>query len=92
MRMGTIRSSYPVDVLHCGIRSCNAEHRAPSASPLHPVRLSRGGCSFQFGRASAPTIPQLVQTMRGPKVDTATSSGQRSALSTAWVQFPTEAA
>jgi hypothetical protein len=25
------------------------------------------GRSCQFGRASAPTIPQLMQTMRGPK-------------------------
>jgi hypothetical protein len=48
-----------------------------------PVRLSRVGCSVQFGRASAPTIPQRVHTMRGPKAGTATSSGQRSALSTA---------
>jgi hypothetical protein len=31
-----------------------------------PVRLSRGGCSCQFGRASAPMIPQFVQTIRGP--------------------------
>jgi hypothetical protein len=43
-----------------------------------PVSVSRGGRSFQFGRASAPTIPQLVHTMRGPKVGTATSSGHRS--------------
>jgi hypothetical protein len=49
-----------------------------------PVRLYPGGCSFQFGRASAPMMPQPVQTMRGPKAGTATSSGQRSALSTAW--------
>jgi hypothetical protein len=47
--------------------------------------FSRGGCSFQYGRGSAPTIPQQVQTMRGPKAGTATSSGQRSALSTAWL-------
>jgi hypothetical protein len=49
--------------------------------PRHctPVRLSRGGCSFQFGRASA-----RVHTMRGPNVGTATSSAQRSALNTAW--------
>jgi hypothetical protein len=30
-----------------------------------PVRLSRGGCSRQFGRASAPMIPQRLHTMRG---------------------------
>jgi hypothetical protein len=28
-----------------------------------PVRLSRAGCSRQFGRASALTIPQLVHTI-----------------------------
>jgi hypothetical protein len=33
-----------------------------------PVRVSRGGCSFQSGRASAPSIPQPVHTMRGPNV------------------------
>lgn len=33
-------------------------------TPLgRPSRLS--GCSVQLGRASAPTIPQRVQTMRG---------------------------
>jgi hypothetical protein len=31
-----------------------------------PVRLSRCGCSCQFGRASAPIIQQRVHTMRGP--------------------------
>jgi hypothetical protein len=36
--------------------------------PLHctPVRLGRDGWSFQLGRASAPTIPQPVHTIRGP--------------------------
>jgi hypothetical protein len=29
-----------------------------------------GGCSRQFGRASAPMMPQRVQTMRGPNVGT----------------------
>jgi hypothetical protein len=48
-----------------------------------PVWLSRVGCSHQFGRASAPTMPQRVHTMRGPNVGTAMWSGQRSALSTA---------
>jgi hypothetical protein len=38
---------------------------------------------LQFGRAAAPTMPQPVQILRGPKVGTATSSGHRSALSTA---------
>jgi hypothetical protein len=40
--------------------------------------------SLQRGRASAPMIPQPVHTIRGPKAGTATSSGQRSALSNAW--------
>jgi hypothetical protein len=37
--------------------------------PLHcvPVRLARDGRSFQLGRASAPTIPQPVHTMRAPR-------------------------
>jgi hypothetical protein len=34
--------------------------------PLNPVGLSRGGGWCQFGRASAPTIPQRVHTIRGP--------------------------
>jgi hypothetical protein len=38
------------------------------------VRDSRGGCSFQFGRASAPTMPQRVQTMRELNVGSTTSS------------------
>ena len=38
----------------------------------HPVRLARTGRSAQFGRASAPMIPQLVHTMRGPKDGTGT--------------------
>jgi hypothetical protein len=39
--------------------------------PLHPVNISGGGSS-QFGRASAPTMPQRVHTMRGPNVGTGT--------------------
>jgi hypothetical protein len=31
-----------------------------------PVNVCRGGCFFQFGRTSAPTMPHFVQTMRGP--------------------------
>jgi len=27
-----------------------------------PVSVSRGGCSIQFGRASAPMMPHRVQT------------------------------
>jgi hypothetical protein len=45
-----------------------------------PVSVSRGGCSRQFGRASAPMIPQRVHTMRGPNDGTGTSLGQASAL------------
>jgi hypothetical protein len=33
-----------------------------------------------FGRASAPTMPQRVQIMRGPNVGTGTSSDHGSAL------------
>jgi hypothetical protein len=38
------------------------------------------GCSRQFGRASAPTMPQRVHTMRGRNVGTGTSSDHGSAL------------
>jgi hypothetical protein len=52
-----------------------------------PVRLSRGGCSCQFGRASAPTIPQRVQTIGGPNTCTGISSGHGAALMVArWWQ------
>jgi len=37
--------------------------------------VSRGGCSCQFGRASAPMIPQRVHTIRGPNVGTGTGHG-----------------
>jgi hypothetical protein len=33
-----------------------------------PAPLSRAGCSRQFGRASAPMIPQRVQSMRAQTV------------------------
>jgi hypothetical protein len=36
--------------------------------------------SRQFGRASAPTIPHFVQTIRGPNTGTGTSSDHGSAL------------
>jgi hypothetical protein len=45
-----------------------------------PVSVSRGGCSCQFGRASAPMMPQRVHTIRGPNVGTGTSSDHGSAL------------
>jgi hypothetical protein len=37
-----------------------------------PAPLSPAGCSRQFGRASAPMMPQRVHTMRGPNVGTGT--------------------
>ena len=37
---------------------------------------SRGSCSFQFGRASAPTIPQLVHTIRGINEGTVSAPGR----------------
>jgi hypothetical protein len=47
-----------------------------------PVRLSRWDRSARFGRTSAPTIPQQLQAMRGPRLGTGTSSrqGRRAAL------------
>jgi hypothetical protein len=41
-----------------------------------PVRLGGSACSFQFGRSSAPMIPNRVHTIRGPNVGTDTSFGQ----------------
>jgi len=43
-----------------------------AVNPIAPGRRRR---SFQFGRASAPIIPQLVHTMRGENAGTDTSSG-----------------
>ncbi len=51
-----------------------------ATSAIEPVNVSRGGCSFQFGRASAPKIPHLVHTILGPKVGTRTWSAQASTL------------
>jgi hypothetical protein len=49
--------------------------------------LSLGGRSCQFGRTSAPTIPQPVQTIRGPKDGTGTASPNLSTFMTAlWWQ------
>jgi hypothetical protein len=45
-----------------------------------PVRVSRGGCSCQFGRASTPMIPQRVHTMRGPNVGTGTQARVRTSI------------
>jgi hypothetical protein len=44
-----------------------------------PAPLSRAGCSRQFGRASAPMMPQRVHTMRGPNDGTGMSSDHGSA-------------
>jgi hypothetical protein len=67
------------------LAGCPSQHgRSSDSAPRHcvPVRLGRSGRLVQFGRASAPTIPQPVQTMHGPK-DTGTSSGQWSTATTA---------
>jgi len=37
-----------------------------------PARLGRCACSRQFGRISAPMIPQRVHTIRGPNAGTGT--------------------
>jgi hypothetical protein len=67
----------------CGLpaRISSARRYSPLRSRLRgshrhwtPLRLSRAGCSRQFGRASAPTIPQFVDTIRGPNDGTGTSS------------------
>jgi hypothetical protein len=43
------------------------------------ARLPQPACQIyrspQFGRTSAPTMPQRVHTIRGPNVGTGTSSG-----------------
>ena len=50
-------------------RSCHRGARGRRRQPRQcsPVRLSRPGWSIQFGRASAPSTPQPVHTIRGPK-------------------------
>jgi hypothetical protein len=50
-------------------------------APVLSVRLSRSGRSCQFGLASAPIVPQRVQTLR-PNEGTCMASGQGSTLST----------
>jgi len=44
---------------------------------LVPARY-RAGISLQFGRASAPIIPQPVQIMRGPNAGTSAAWGDSS--------------
>jgi hypothetical protein len=46
--------------------------RSSWARHYHPVRLGRSCRSAQFGRASAPMVPQLAHTMRGPNDGTGT--------------------
>ena len=67
-----------------GRRATRPLYDASAGNEPIPVSLTRSGCSFQSGRASAPMIPQPVQTMRAPNVGAGTSSGYRPALSTAW--------
>jgi hypothetical protein len=40
-----------------------------------PVRLSVGGCSFQFGRTSMSRLPHLLHFMRGRNDGTVVSAG-----------------
>jgi hypothetical protein len=58
----------------------------PSISVLIAIapgfKLGRDGYSFQLGRASAPMIPQRVNTVRGPKLSTVTSFGHDATPST----------
>jgi hypothetical protein len=53
-----------------------------------PVRLSRCGYSCQFGRASAPTIPQPVHTIRGPSPEDYFATITSEALITARTSSP----
>jgi hypothetical protein len=65
-------------------------HSGPVFGQRHcvPVRLSGCGRSLQFGRTSAPIIPHCVHTALGHRSLSATSSGHRSASTTAlWWQF-----
>jgi hypothetical protein len=81
--MNPAAAKLPVEVLRW-----SAPRRARRAGQNEPVldqpdRLGRSGRSDQLGRASAPTMPQPVHTMRGPKLGTGTSSGHGSTASTA---------
>ena len=51
-----------------GRRATRPLYDASAENEPIPVSLTRSGCSFQSGRASAPMIPQPVQTMRAPNV------------------------
>jgi len=64
-------------------RRCRLPRPWPWYGEAAPVKLGRCGCSFQFGRASAPTIRHEVQTMRGPKEGTGVASSKASTFSRA---------
>jgi hypothetical protein len=49
------------------------------AASIAPSKVSHVDFSRQFGRASAPIMPHLVHTMRGPNMGTGTLSGHRPA-------------
>jgi len=58
-----------------GLPKCNFPiHRTPLDLAVSATELRSGSravlCSFQFGLASAPTIPHPVQTMRGANAGT----------------------
>jgi hypothetical protein len=57
--------------------------RAQQPDGMWPYRQSCAR-SFQFGRASAPIAPQIVQTMRGPKEGTVMPSAKPLTSSVAW--------
>jgi hypothetical protein len=55
-------------VLHLGARGCcvllePANYLSLNATGCMTSKLSGVGCSFQFGRASAPMIPQRTHTI-----------------------------
>jgi hypothetical protein len=74
------RRSFDVTDVPCGLLGRRRWRRGlfPDGRALHCRTFSR-----QFGRTSAPTMPQRVHTIRGPNVGTGTSSDHRSTLSTA---------
>jgi FG-GAP repeat len=74
---GALIVSPATNILASGIQGeafspASFQYQLSSTPWLGPAPLSRAGCSCQFGRASAPMIPQRVQTMRGPNDGTGT--------------------
>ena len=51
--------------------------------PAHGLKRANLRVGMGFGRALAPAIPQIVQTMRAANHCTGTSSGRASTLGTA---------